>query len=100
MIIDTDYIKAGIQAIKKSDITISKLAKKYHLNANYFYQKQINPRTSLKTLDNLMKCVADCEKQKIINLNAKSYLTKQRQEYQKQVKINSLISSMNEKYHK
>ena len=100
MIIDTNYIKAGIKAIKsnKSDkISIRKLCRKYHINSEYFYNREINEKTTLKTLTNLMKCVKYCDKNHFIPLEIYGYRNDIKTAYEHEIELNKAITKLKRK---
>lgn len=100
MIIDTNYINAGIKAIKeqKSDkISIRQLCRKYHLNSDYFYNREINEKTTLKTLKNLMECVKYCDENHFIPLEIYGYRNDIKVAYEHEIELNKAIIKLKKK---
>lgn len=99
MIIDLDYIKAGIKAIKDTNVNINKMCRDFSIAPKIIYSG-ITEHTSAETLSKLMRVIKYCEKNNLIDLNAFGYVNKQQEQYRNQIELNTLLNKINKRYKK
>lgn len=97
MIIDTEYIKAGLKAIKDNDkINIRKLSRDFSVTPKVIYNG-ISDKTTAETLNKLMAMIKYCEKNKLIELGCFQYQDRLQQRLNRMIEANQLINRIQKK---
>lgn len=99
MLLDIDYIKDGVKAIRKNkeNINISKLCNMFDVSTHVIYENKDFSSMKYNRLMNLQKMVIYCEDKKIIFLNGNSYHVKRTKELNDALKAYELINKLQQK---